>query len=231
VHDLVEAIPGHRHYVMVALGDRWEVEDLSGAAGGTAISYCFERKNDELWASFLGTVVDLFAVRFIHVHHLSGSRSGLLTALAEAGVPYGITVHDFHLACPTITLMDVSDRFCGGETDPEACRRCLADQPGLRDINLGEWRREHAALLAGAQFLVAPSGRRRPAVPSPHDVHIVHTTSRTSRPDMSRSSRVLAARRGVPAVSPEAIGPRPEAPAARAAGGAHPAGTTRCAGC
>ena len=33
VHDLVEAIPGHRHYVLVALGDRWEVEDLSDAGG------------------------------------------------------------------------------------------------------------------------------------------------------------------------------------------------------
>ncbi|MBK8742499.1 MAG: glycosyltransferase [Betaproteobacteria bacterium] len=176
VHDLVEAIPGHRHYVMVALGDRWEIEDLSGARAEPAISYCFERKNDELWASFLGEVVGLFAVQFVHVHHLSGSRSGLLTALANAGVSYGITVHDFHLACPTITLMDGSDRFCGGETDPEVCRRCLADQPGLREFDLVEWRRDHAALLAAAQFLLAPSRSAADLLARyypPHDVHIV----------------------------------------------------------
>ncbi len=176
VHDLVEAIPGHRHYVLVALGDRWEVEDLPDAAGGSPISYCFERKTDELWASFLGEVVDLFAVQFIHVHHLSGSRIGLLTALANAGVPYGVTVHDFHLACPTITLMNGRDRFCGGETDPEACRRCLAEQPGLRDIDPGEWRRDHAAFLAAARFVVAPSQSAADLLARyypPHAVYVV----------------------------------------------------------
>lgn len=157
VHDLVEAIPGHRHYVLVALGDRWEVEDLADVSGGPPIAYCFERKTDELWASFLLEVVNIFAVQFIHVHHLSGSRIGLLTALANAGVPYGVTVHDFHLACPTITLMNGNDRFCGGETDPKVCRRCLSEQPGLRDIDLGGWRREHAAFLAAARFVLAPS--------------------------------------------------------------------------
>lgn len=176
VHDLVAVIPGHRHYVMVAMGDRWEVEDLAGAAGEPAISYCFERKTDELWASYLGELADLFAVQFIHVHHLSGSRIGLLTALAHAGIPYGITVHDFHLACPTITLMNGSDQFCGGETDPEACRRCLAAQPGLSELDLAAWRRDHAALLSAARFVLAPSqsvadllARYYP----PHDVYVV----------------------------------------------------------
>jgi GT2 family glycosyltransferase len=176
VRDLVEAIPGHRHYVLVALGDRWEVDDLSAAAGSAPIAYYFERKTDELWASFLGAVVDLFAVQFIHVHHLSGSRIGLLTALADAGVPYGVTVHDFHLACPTITLMNGRDRFCGGETDPEVCRRCLAEQPGLRDVDLGEWRRDHAAFLAAARFVLVPSQSAADLLARyypPHAVYVV----------------------------------------------------------
>lgn len=176
VHDLVEAIPGHRHYVLVALGDRWEVEDLSDAAGRSPISYRFERKTDELWASFLDDLVDLFAVQFIHVHHLSGARIGLLTALANAGVPYGVTVHDFHLACPTITLMNGNDRFCGGETDPGVCRRCLADQAGLRDINLEEWRRDHGAFLAAARFVLAPSQSAADLLARyypPHHVYVV----------------------------------------------------------
>ena len=176
VHDLVEAIPGHRHYVLVALGDRWEIEDLSDPTGSSPISYCFERKTDELWASFLREVVDIFAVQFIHVHHLSGSRIGLLTALANAGVPYGVTVHDFHLACPTITLMNGNDRFCGGETDADACRRCLAEQPGLRDVDLDGWRRDHAAFLAAARFVLAPSQSAADLLARyypPHAVYVV----------------------------------------------------------
>jgi GT2 family glycosyltransferase/glycosyltransferase involved in cell wall biosynthesis len=174
VHDLIEAIPGHRHYVLVALDDRWEVEDLSGASGSPPISYCFERKQDELWASFLREVVDIFAVKFIHVHHLSGCRIGLLTALANCGVPYGVTVHDFHLACPTITLMNASDQYCGGETDAEACRRCLAEQPGLRDIDLGEWRRDHAGFLATARFLLAPSQSAADLLARYYPLHAVY---------------------------------------------------------
>jgi GT2 family glycosyltransferase len=157
VHDLVRAIPGHRHYVLIALGDRWEIEDLADRGPTPNIRYCFERKTDELWAMFLRELAGIFAIRFVHVHHLSGARSGLLTALANAGMPYGVTVHDFHLACPTITLMNASDRHCGGETSPEACRRCLATQPGLRDVDLDLWRSEHAGFLEGAQFLLAPS--------------------------------------------------------------------------
>jgi GT2 family glycosyltransferase/glycosyltransferase involved in cell wall biosynthesis len=157
VHDLVRAIPGHRHYVLIVLGDRWEVEDHAGPAGETPIRYCFERKTDELWAWYLREIAGAFAVQFIHVHHLSGARIGLLTALAGAGVPYGVTAHDFHLACPTITLMNASDTYCGGETDPETCRRCLAAQPGFRDVDLDEWRVQHGAFLAGAEFMLAPS--------------------------------------------------------------------------
>lgn len=157
VRDLVAAIPGHRHYIMVALVDRWEIEDLAGPAGSPSISYRFERKTNELWANFLREIVEGFAVGFVHVHHLSGARQGILTALAEAGVPYGVTVHDFHLACPTITLLSAKDRFCGGETDLAVCRTCLGEQPGLRDVDVAAWRSEHAAFLAGAKFVLAPS--------------------------------------------------------------------------
>ena len=115
-------------------------------------------------------------MQFIHVHHLSGSRIGLLTALANAGVPYGITVHDFHLACPTITLMNRNDRFCGGETDPDVCRRCLAEQPGLRDFDVVEWRHDHAAFLAAARFVIAPSQSAADLLARyypPHAVYVV----------------------------------------------------------
>ena len=212
VHDLVAAIPGHRHYVMVALGDRWEVEDLAAGADATPISYCFDRKTDELWADFLTAVVDIFAVQFVHVHHLSGSRAGLLTALANAGVPYGMTVHDFHLACPTITLMNGADRFCGGETDPEACRRCLAEQPGLRDVNLDEWRRDHAALLASARFLLAPSQSAADLLARyypPHDVYVVpHDKPKTANGYVPPEPKFVLPDDGVPTVAVlGAIGP------------------------
>ncbi|MEP6609983.1 MAG: glycosyltransferase, partial [Burkholderiaceae bacterium] len=174
-------------YVLVALGDRWEVEDLSDANGGIPISYNFERHPDELWASFLREVVDLFAVQFAHVHHLSGSRIGLLTALAGAGIPYGVTVHDFHLACPTITLMNANDRFCGGETDADVCRRCLAEQSGLRDVDVIGWRRDHAAFLAAARFVLAPSQSAADLLAHYYPPHAVYVVPHDKPDVVSRS--------------------------------------------
>jgi glycosyltransferase involved in cell wall biosynthesis len=46
--------------------------------------------------------------------------------------------------------------FCGGVTDAGACTRCLAEQR-LRDVDIVRWRERHAALLAGASFVIAPS--------------------------------------------------------------------------
>jgi len=186
VHDLVRTIASHRHYVLIVLGDRWEVEDHAGSGEGSPIRYCFERKTDELWASYLREIVGAFAVQFVHVHHLSGARVGLLTALANAGVPYGITAHDFHLACPTITLMNGNDVYCGGETDPEACRRCLAAQPGLREVDLAEWRHQHAAFLAGAQFFLAPSKSAAELLARYYPLHAVSVVPH-DKPDAAQS--------------------------------------------
>jgi GT2 family glycosyltransferase len=185
VHDLVRSIPGHRHYVLIVLGDRWEVEDIGDSDDGSPIRYCFERKTDELWASYLHEIAAAFAIKFVHVHHLSGARIGLLTALAGAGVPYGFTAHDFHLACPTITLMDGTDRYCGGETHPEACRRCLSAQAGLREVNLSDWRTQHAELLAGAQFMLAPSQSAADLLARYYPLHAVSVVPH-DKPDVTR---------------------------------------------
>lgn len=212
VHDLVRSIGSHRHYVLIVLGDRWEVEDIGDTDDGSPIRYCFERKVDELWASFLRDIATLFAIRFVHVHHLSGARIGLLTALAGAGVPYGVTAHDFHLACPTITLMDGNDRYCGGETDLDACRRCLAAQPGLRDVNVADWRLQHAEFLAGAQFMLAPSGSAADLLARYYPLHAVsvvpHDKPDVTRHDIAIEPKFSLPDDGVPTVAVlGAIGP------------------------
>ncbi|MEP6702964.1 MAG: glycosyltransferase, partial [Betaproteobacteria bacterium] len=205
VHDLVQAIPGHRHYVLIVLGDRWEVEDRADPAGGAPIRYCFERKTDELWATYLREIVKTFAVQFVHVHHLSGARIGLLTALADAGIPYGFTAHDFHLACPTITLMNASDVYCGGETDPEICRRCLSKQPALRDVDIDEWRRRHAGFLAGAQFMLAPSKSTADLLARYYPVHAVSVVPH-DKPDVARQSIPIEPRFSLPSDGVPTIG-------------------------
>jgi GT2 family glycosyltransferase/glycosyltransferase involved in cell wall biosynthesis len=143
------------HYVAVATGDRWRIEERGD--GGRARGFEFERRPDEPWPDFVNGIVGTFGVTLVHVHHLSRSREGALAALRSLDVPYGITIHDLWLACPTVTLTRADDQFCGGVTNVATCSRCLADHTSFERIDIAQWRREHAELLAGASFLIAPS--------------------------------------------------------------------------
>ncbi|MBI3148296.1 MAG: glycosyltransferase [Betaproteobacteria bacterium] len=143
-----------RHYLLTTVGEAWELEDHSGDG---IRHYHFRHRQDEIWGELLGGLCATFAINLVHVHHLSGCRDGLLAALAGAGVPYGFTVHDFYLACPTITLLDARDVYCGAETDSVRCQECLGEQPYFRGASVNTWREQHAGFLNGASFVLSPS--------------------------------------------------------------------------
>jgi O-antigen biosynthesis protein len=156
VRTLIDASPdGWTHCIAVATGDRWRIEEPAG--GGRSRWFGFERRADESWADFLRALVATFGVSLVHVHHLSGSRDGVSEALPALGVPYGITIHDLWFACPTVTLIGADARFCGGVTDTLHCADCLAKLGTFTGVDISRWRREHAAILSRASFVVAPS--------------------------------------------------------------------------
>jgi GT2 family glycosyltransferase/2-polyprenyl-3-methyl-5-hydroxy-6-metoxy-1,4-benzoquinol methylase len=155
VRDLIAASPGGiRHYLVTVEGNAWHLEDF--ALGGV-VRYRFDRLHDEPWAAMLNSICHAFRISLCHVHHLSGARDGLLAALAALDVPYGITLHDGYLACPTITLMTAGGSYCGGQTEAPRCQECLNAQTLYRGIDIGEWRAQHAKLLSRARFVLAPS--------------------------------------------------------------------------
>ena len=144
----------YRHYVAIAAGDRWQVEDHRD---GGIRSFEFRRLPGESWPDFLRGMAATFGIHVVHLHNISGCREGLCAALAESGLPYGYTVHDLGLACPTIILLGVDGLYCGGVTDAAACMRCLAAQPAFAGVDIVAWRSRHRDLLAESAFLIAPS--------------------------------------------------------------------------
>lgn len=145
----------HRHYVAVAVGDDWEIEEHLD--DGALRSFKLHRDPDEAWSAFVGAIAATFAIDLFHLHNVSACRDGILEALRALELPYGYTVHDLNFACPTITFLAADGMYCGGETDSMICARCLAAQPKLGSIDIVEWRARHRALLAGSAFLIAPS--------------------------------------------------------------------------
>ena len=145
-----------RHYLAIAVGDIWQVEEHR--AEGCVVAFTFDRRAHESWRDFVGALCATFAISLVHLHNVSGCREGLQAAMADLDVPYGYTVHDLNFACPTITFLAADGLYCGGVTDNAVCSRCLAAQPAFDGFDIGEWRSRHGALLAGAAFLIAPSG-------------------------------------------------------------------------
>ena len=153
---LVSATRGKlRHAIAVAVGDRWRVEAHRG--DGSTIAFDLDRLDDEPWRDFVGGLCATLGIALVHVHNASGCRDGLMTALETLDIPFGYTVHDVNVACPTITFLAADGMYCGAETDPDTCRRCLAAQPTFAGIDIVAWRERHRPLVERASFLIAPS--------------------------------------------------------------------------
>ena len=155
IRDLMRAETQHYlHYLLIVQEESWLLEDGNGE---TWLTYKFKRGEDEPWAALLNGLCSTLSISLCHVHHISGARNGLLLGLADLCVPYGITLHDSYLACPTVTLLAPQGDYCGAITDADACQRCLDAQVLYRGIKIADWRAEHQTLLAKALFVLAPS--------------------------------------------------------------------------
>ena len=153
---LIDATRGRcRHLLAIAVGRSWQVEEHLDDGG--VRSYAFALADGEATAAFIGGLCATFRIGLVHLHNISGCREGLFEALASLGLPWGYTVHDVSFACPLITMHGRNGLYCGAETDPVACQACLGAQPGFDGIDVARWRGEHAALVGGASFLIAPS--------------------------------------------------------------------------
>lgn len=153
---LVAATRGRlRHAIAVAVGDRWRIE--AHRADGATIAFDLERLPDEPWGDFVGGICATLGIGLVHVHNVSACRAGLMTALASLDLPFGYTVHDVNVACPTITFLAPDGMYCGAETEPDVCRRCLAAQAPFAGVDIVDWREGHRPLIERASFLIAPS--------------------------------------------------------------------------
>ena len=145
-----------RHALAIVRGDRWRIEEHRTDGSGT---YCeFGRRPDEPLEDFVRMLCGAFGIGIVHLHHISGDRERFLDAMPHVGVPYGFTVHDLNFACPTITLHRADGFYCGGVTDVDECSACLGAQPAFASVDIVRWRERHASIVAGAAFVIAPSG-------------------------------------------------------------------------
>ncbi len=191
--DLVATQRGLRHYILLALGESWTIEDH---ADDEVRTFTIAHLNDELWKDFFEGVCARFLISTVHVHHISACRDGLLLALRETAIPYVVTLHDFYFACPVVHLMRADDTYCGAQTDPVECTKCLKSHHSAPQVSVEKWRADNAALLARAAEIIAPSDftaqttqKYFPTIPIRVVAHVLPANSATC----SASPKILSA--------------------------------------
>ncbi|GAC1326666.1 MAG: hypothetical protein NVSMB22_17730 [Chloroflexota bacterium] len=111
--------------------------------------------------------IDLFGIRWAHLHHLMFWPVALGGTLSEANVPYVLTAHDYYAACPSWNLFDVErNARCPcpstGNESSEGCVPAVLAQCGysapthsalLRQRHRSAW----SQTLRGACAVITPS--------------------------------------------------------------------------
>ena len=56
-----------------------------------------------------------YGVELLHIRHIAWHSLGLIDVAKALGIPVVFSFHDFYAVCPSVNLLDDSDRNCGGK--------------------------------------------------------------------------------------------------------------------
>jgi glycosyltransferase involved in cell wall biosynthesis len=103
--------------------------------------------------------------QLVHFHDLGGLPSSTLEIARAEGSASVLTIHDYHLLCPTVKLYDARDQICMRHQPGAMCAVCCADAPDDNSEEL--WRtleytrrRLRSAIPPLDVALRRPAGRR-----------------------------------------------------------------------
>ena len=105
-----------------------------------------------------------FAARFdiqrLHFHHFIGLPDSVLDLPTRLGLPFNVTIHDFHTVCPQTHFITREGRFCGRPNEA-GCGTCVAERPDPWGLGIADWRALYGDWLATADRLIYPAASVR----------------------------------------------------------------------
>jgi glycosyltransferase involved in cell wall biosynthesis len=152
------------------------------------------------------SVLQLFDLKRIHVHHAYGFLDQVQCMLEQLKVPYDLTIHDFMLICPRLFLYREGIGFCG-EPAVAGCQQCLRERPTPLSQDILWWRWLGRELIERAERVICPSrdaaGRIQRYAPRakllvvPHEDPSIFTPRRVRIPPLSSEDRMRVAVLGI----------------------------------
>lgn len=139
--------------------------------------------NKELSLSFARDFLKLFSISEVQVHHVLGFGFSVEELLKSLNLSYQLSVHDYFMICPQITLTNEEGDYCR-ELGEESCNICISKRAtwGARDIV--SWRDKYRGLILNSNKIVCPSkdvqNRMKRYIPSPNYSVVPHEEIKSS---------------------------------------------------
>ena len=124
----------------------------------------FETYRDSAVTTATARIVDEWRPDVVHVHHLAGLSTGLVTHARARGAAVVITFHDFWPVCPLGQLVDLDLHVCPGPEPARRCLGCVGGQVAVPDaVSSRAPRLPLLGAAAGALARIAGAGGSRVA--------------------------------------------------------------------
>jgi len=151
IDDLTERYRDAAHMLLLEATDRGAALSVPSLPDHPVLTLSADRIDD------LIAVLQSMDVARVHIHHLVAMDMDIRRLIRRLGVPFDVTVHDYHAICPQMNLLPRPDRLYCGEPDAAGCNACIAACPahGARDIL--SWRAERKWQFVEAARVLCPS--------------------------------------------------------------------------
>lgn len=162
VYDLIQEIEEIEFYTLATSGTRVLLKKFNN---GTSVNFNFfidtpleaHTFYQEKYREVLETIIQGFSIDLIHVHHLQRHTFDVFNIARQFGVPLFYTVHDYHLICPSILLLDYQGDYCYDNISLEKCSQCLYHKMGYGTPFREQWHNEVENNLKKIDLIIFPS--------------------------------------------------------------------------
>ncbi len=117
---------GHEVWIMDGGSSTRHHESGFTAIGfqGNIRPFVVSMKDDNPGTAALFDAVSSVNPAVVHFHLTVGLGVDFYESFLNGGIPYIVSLHDYYLICPRITMMDANGKNCGGP-ETKKCQRCI----------------------------------------------------------------------------------------------------------
>ena len=149
--DLTRRLPGRAGVLLLSPSACGVTLSAPGLDDHPMLEFAAEQVSDLLhWLKAAG-------VSRVHIHHLAQMRINVRDLIHRLGVPFDMTIHDYYVICPQLTLLRQPDGLYCEEPGPAACNACIETRPAWGAREILSWRRRLNWLCLDADRVICPS--------------------------------------------------------------------------